>query len=143
MPPYGSDARLFTNYFSDITGKSIFEQPCPTDPNLLTQDPRYNITCKPPTTSEQEPEITFPVITVVLIIQINVEDHKNYNDIVENGIQQALGEGNSHGANVTKNEVYEQTIINIESNKAYILQLKEKISADLQTPSILHPIGKK
>ncbi|KAA6353861.1 MAG: hypothetical protein EZS28_050612, partial [Streblomastix strix] len=131
---------------SDVTGKSIQECPCPTDPNLLTQDLRYNTTYKPKEViqqppSEEEPEIILPVITVELNTSVNVEDHKNEEaNVVENGIQQALNEGKSLCVNVTKNEVYEETNINVDQDKAYILQPKEQTSADLQTPPILRPI---
>ncbi|KAA6323272.1 MAG: hypothetical protein EZS28_054332, partial [Streblomastix strix] len=130
---------------SDVTGKSIQERPCPTDPNLLTQDPHYNTTYKPKEVIQQppseEPEIILPVITVELNTSVNVEDHKNEEaNVVENGIQQALNEGNSLCMNVTKNEVYEETTINFDQDKAYILQPKEQTSADLQTHPILRPI---
>ncbi|KAA6324573.1 MAG: hypothetical protein EZS28_054176, partial [Streblomastix strix] len=100
---------------SDVTGKSIQECPCPTDPNLLTQDPRYNTTYKPKEViqqppSEEEPEIILPVITVELNTSVNVEDHKNQEaNVVENGIQQAMNEGNSLCMNVTKNELIYKT----------------------------------
>ncbi|KAA6311211.1 MAG: hypothetical protein EZS28_056172, partial [Streblomastix strix] len=122
------------------------ECPCPTDPNLLTQDPHYNTTCKPKEViqqrpSEEEPEIILPVITVELNTSVNVEYHKNQEaNVVENDIQQALNEGNSLCMNIIKNEVYEETTINVDQDKAYILQQKEQTSADLQTPPILRPI---
>ncbi|KAA6311334.1 MAG: hypothetical protein EZS28_056146, partial [Streblomastix strix] len=122
------------------------ECPCPTDPNLLTQDPRYNTTYKPKEViqqrpSEEEPEIILPVITVELNTSVNVEDHKNEEaNVVENGIQQAMNEGNSLCMNLTMNEVYEEATIIVQSNNAYILQPKEQTSADLQTPPVLLPI---
>ncbi|KAA6383820.1 MAG: hypothetical protein EZS28_020654 [Streblomastix strix] len=136
---------------SDVTGKTIQECPCPTDPNLLIEDPRYDTTCKPKEViqqppSEEEPEITVPEITVELITPVNVEDNKNEEaNVVQNGIQQAMNGGNSLGknslgVNVTTNEVYEETTINVESNNAYILQPKEQTSADLLTPPVLRPI---
>ncbi|KAA6364411.1 MAG: hypothetical protein EZS28_040062, partial [Streblomastix strix] len=131
---------------SDVTDKTIQECPCPTDPNLLTQDPRYDTTCKPKEViqqppSEEEPEITLPVITVESDTSVNVEDHKNEEaNVVVNGIKEAMNDRISLGVNVTKNEVYEEATIIVDQDKAYILQPKEQASADLQTPPVLRPI---
>ncbi|KAA6356956.1 MAG: hypothetical protein EZS28_047517, partial [Streblomastix strix] len=131
---------------SDVTGKSIQECPCPTDPNLLTQDPHYDAICKPKEViqqppSEEEPEITVPEITVEKNTIVDVDANMNEEaNVFKNGIKEAMNEGYSLRVNVTTNEVYEEAAIIVQSNKAYILQPKEQTSDDLQTPPVLRPI---